>query len=295
MREHPPCRQRHSDQAPCDSCEHADQCRLDGHGCHAFESWVNSGRWKPEQRSRPRTLPNGREQPSSRIGVTNSVRRVTATKSAQTAAAVPESVIAAKHRDETAPNPAPRCAVATIDAQQEGTSGAKPIASQSAPEVRSKCLSLSTDEHAANVRREAKATGRNEVLPTFEESRRARAIEYLTHVLTATGGERAAAARLAGVGRTTMQALIKRHGVSIGFDPKSRGRHGRRRAPTGSKPTRAAPALSAPIAERETTRPVTLKPIDIDALVAVILKERNSRIAAIVRDVRRRARERAET
>lgn len=38
-----------------------------------------------------------------------------------------------------------------------------------------------------------------------------------------------------------------------------------------------------------------MPPIDIDKMVAVILRERDSRIAAIIRDLRRRVRERCET
>lgn len=61
-------------------------------------------------------------------------------------------------------------------------------------------------------------------LPTYKEAMDAHAREYLTHVLKATGGERQRAAEMAGLNRTHLQALIKRHGISIDFDPKARGR-----------------------------------------------------------------------
>jgi transcriptional regulator with GAF, ATPase, and Fis domain len=107
----------------------------------------------------------------------------------------------------------------------------EPIAPQSAPEVPSECLYVKRDEHAPNVPRGTIVTASDEVHRlTFAESRAMHARRYLVAVLETTGGERAAAARLAGIGRTTMQALIKRFGISIEFDPLARGRHGRRRS-----------------------------------------------------------------
>lgn len=114
-----------------------------------------------------------------------------------------------------------RCAVSSIDSERPSDSGQVEIAAQSASYEVS--LQTETDSH------ETIASHRDEVFPTFREAQSAHAREYLTSVLIATGGERAAAARLAGIGRTHMQALVRRFGISIAFDPKARGRHRARR------------------------------------------------------------------
>ncbi len=59
---------------------------------------------------------------------------------------------------------------------------------------------------------------------TFHESRDAHDREYLTRVLTATGGERQRAAEIAGLNRTHLQKLISRHEIKIPMNPKARGR-----------------------------------------------------------------------
>lgn len=48
--------------------------------------------------------------------------------------------------------------------------------------------------------------------------------EYLTRVLTATGGDRMTAAAVSGLNRTHLQALIKRHHVQVKPNLKNRGR-----------------------------------------------------------------------
>jgi hypothetical protein len=52
----------------------------------------------------------------------------------------------------------------------------------------------------------------------------AHARDYLTGVLKATGGERAKAAEIAGIRRTTMQALIKRFAIDIPKNPQATAR-----------------------------------------------------------------------
>lgn len=69
----------------------------------------------------------------------------------------------------------------------------------------------------------------------------------------------------------------------------------RRRTRSCAKATRPAPASPVTVSKRETAAPIALKPIDIDKLVAVILRQRDARIMAIVRNVRRSVRERCET
>jgi hypothetical protein len=212
-REHPPLHLQRSQQgAPCDGCEFVALCRADAYTCKAFANWQQLHVWQREQRSRPPSRPIGHEQLSQR----------------EPAKKAPGTKITAEHRVENALNPAPRFDVSTISCESPTTSGQEPIAS-SAPS--GETLSLRTDEHAANVPRGTIVTASDEVHRlTFAESRAMHARRYLVAVLETTGGERAAAARLAGIGRTTMQALIKRFGISIEFDPLARGRHGRRRS-----------------------------------------------------------------
>src|SRR5690606_3631670 len=68
----------------------------------------------------------------------------------------------------------------------------------------------------------------------------------------------------------------------------------RRRARSCVKTTRPAPASPVTVSKRETAPTIALKPIEIGKVVAVILRQRDARIMAIIRNVRRRMRERAE-
>lgn len=61
-------------------------------------------------------------------------------------------------------------------------------------------------------------------LKRYNDERDENARTYLTRVLTATGGDRVTAAAVAGLNRTHLQALIKRHGVKVPMNPKTRGR-----------------------------------------------------------------------
>jgi hypothetical protein len=58
----------------------------------------------------------------------------------------------------------------------------------------------------------------------YRESTDEHARTYLTRVLTATGGDRITAAAIAGLNRTHLQALIKRHNVNVKPNLKNRGR-----------------------------------------------------------------------
>ena len=62
----------------------------------------------------------------------------------------------------------------------------------------------------------------------YRESTDAHAREYLTRVLTATGGDRMTAARISGLNRTHLQALIKRHRVEVAPNLTLRGRRKRK-------------------------------------------------------------------
>ena len=80
---------------------------------------------------------------------------------------------------------------------------------------------------------------------TYKEAMDAHAREYLTRVLKATGGERQRAAEMAGLNRTHLQALIKRFGISIDFDPKARGRRRKQGEPVETSDEAAAPQIPA--------------------------------------------------
>lgn len=69
----------------------------------------------------------------------------------------------------------------------------------------------------------ASAIGKDQE-PTYHEAMDAHAREYLTRVLRKTGGDRGRAAQIAGLNRTHLQALIKRHNVDVKPDFKFRGR-----------------------------------------------------------------------
>jgi hypothetical protein len=74
---------------------------------------------------------------------------------------------------------------------------------------------------------------------TYKEAMDAHAREYLK----ATGGERQRAAEMAGLNRTHLQALIKRFGISIDFDPKARGRRRKQGEPVEKSDEAAAPQI----------------------------------------------------
>jgi hypothetical protein len=57
----------------------------------------------------------------------------------------------------------------------------------------------------------------------------------------------------------------------------------------------ATPPSTVTVSRRETAPPIAPKSIDIDKLAAAILRRRDARISAIVRDARRRMRERPQT
>lgn len=61
-------------------------------------------------------------------------------------------------------------------------------------------------------------------ISTFYDAMDGAAREYLTKLLTSTGGDRMTAAAVAGLNRTHMQALIKRHKVEVKPNFKNRGR-----------------------------------------------------------------------
>lgn len=61
-------------------------------------------------------------------------------------------------------------------------------------------------------------------LKRFRDTMDDDAHSYLTRVLTATGGDRITAAAVAGLNRTHLQALIKRHNVDVKPNFKNRGR-----------------------------------------------------------------------
>lgn len=58
----------------------------------------------------------------------------------------------------------------------------------------------------------------------YRDSTEDHAKEYLTRVLTETGGDRITAAAIAGLNRTHLQALIKRFKVNVKPNLKNRGR-----------------------------------------------------------------------
>jgi hypothetical protein len=58
----------------------------------------------------------------------------------------------------------------------------------------------------------------------YRDSTEKHAKEYLTRVLTETGGDRITAAAIAGLNRTHLQALIKRFKVEVKPNLKNRGR-----------------------------------------------------------------------
>lgn len=218
-REHPPLHlQRSQRAAPCDGCEFISACRRDGHRCRAFEQWVSSGRWKPEKRTRPRSLSNG--PPSLRVAGEKHHTRVcllATTKStlAQQEAAPAEITVDDQHENE---QPAEaRCVVSTIDVSQEGTSGSRSISPQNAS---GETQSEKSDE---------RSTCHQLPAVTFRESQDEAARRYLVKVLSVTNGERAAAARIAGVGRTHMQALIRKHAIDVPPNLKARANHRFRR------------------------------------------------------------------
>lgn len=135
------------------------------------------------------------------------------------ASPTPAPEIQPELHDEIEISAAPPCAVATIEPATVTDCAEAPIAS---PEP-SYEVSL---ENPTIVPRESKVTDCDEVIEhmTFAQSMAAHSRRYLESVLRQTGGERRRAAELAGVGRTHLQALIKRFGVDVAMNPKARGR-----------------------------------------------------------------------
>lgn len=98
--------------------------------------------------------------------------------------------------------------------------------SLSASEVPSKCLYVKRDEHESEaVSREAIVTDSDELSrASYHETIDRAARAYLVEVLRMSGGERARAAEIAGLNRTHMQALIRKHAIDVPMNPKARGR-----------------------------------------------------------------------
>lgn len=194
---------------------HAALCRRDAHECAAFTNWRQLRAWQPEQRSRPRALSNGHEQ---------------STKSEPTAKEAPASEIAAEHRVENAPNPAPRFAVSTISCESPTTSGQETLALQGASKALSECLYVKRDEHESEaVSRGTIVTNSDELSRvSYQQTIERAAKQYLVAVLEEAGGERWKAAQLAGLNRTHLQALIRKHAIDVPMNPKARGRWARR-------------------------------------------------------------------
>lgn len=120
----------------------------------------------------------------------------------------------------------PRRVVQAIESEQPSDSGqVEIVAPATSCEVRLETETIVSRESIVSDQERS-------ALPTFRQAQDAHAREYLTRVLTATGGERTAAARIAGVRRTHLHSLIKRLGIAIPMDPKARGRRRRERCVT---------------------------------------------------------------
>lgn len=76
----------------------------------------------------------------------------------------------------------------------------------------------------------------------FRDSQDENAKTYLTRVLTATQGDRIKAAAIAGLNRTHLQALIKRHEVKVKPNLKNRGRHKSKQSESAGETSEAAAA-----------------------------------------------------
>lgn len=165
----------------------------------------------------------GRGLPSLRVAAAMSEMPAT-----QEASAVAISI---DEQREIAECAEPRCAHQAIEIEPSSVGRQAEIA---APARSGETPLAKTDEEQAApiVSRETVSDCERSTLPTFKQAQDAHAREFLTRVLTATGGERKAAARLAGIGRTHMQALVKRYAISIPMDPKKRGRRRRERCET---------------------------------------------------------------
>jgi transcriptional regulator with GAF, ATPase, and Fis domain len=158
------------------------------------------------------------------------VAAVTTTKIKLTAKEAPASETATEHRVENAPNPSRRFAVSTISGESPTTSGQEPIAPQSASEVPSECLYVKRDEHESEaVSRGTIVTNSDELSRvSYQQTIERAAKQYLVAVLEEAGGERWKAAQLAGLNRTHLQALIRKHAIDVPMNPKARGRWARR-------------------------------------------------------------------
>lgn len=181
------------DDSPCNGCEHAPACKLDGFECRAFRTWCDYagtklGRWQPEWRTRLRWRKRSRGRPPRTI----SERGDTASIHVSTGACIDITSMAAVERGDSAIK-------GSIEATASTREEPPPIvATMTKPKpVRKRRPKVTPDQ-----------------LGTYKAAVMLAGREYIARALKLTNGNRIEAAAIAGLNRSHVYALVKQFGIA---------------------------------------------------------------------------------